>query len=639
MRLTKLLALTIFASSTLAACGPPEAGLSRVPIPISILTPISTPIPTPTATPYPSTIIFEEKTRLGIGPVRQSVVSHAGDRIALATSISVNIYDLESKTMQYSWDIPAGSIEHMAWSPDGERLALGSDSGVIYIRDLRNNQHAQVISAHSSEVQSIAWTPDGASIASIGADSYLRVWNLESSKRLLDFKLSGWHLDPSISWSQDGAQLKILDSSTFIIWDKTSGEFSPGNGPGFIPLYFPPMFSADGSQIIYSYGRYHTNIWDIEKGEDIRTAQWLSDDYPEKVFLSPNGTAFVSVTDEGEATIIDFTSLALPLDLPWNGVTEIDWLPGVKTMLVNLDDRPLMIWADGASSQFPIPQGHTHSVESIVWSPDGSQIATADTSGKAILWDLSTGTSVTSLELFILSTAAWSPDHTQIIVVDTEDAVRLMDVQSGDIITWQHLAPQNISSVSWSPDGDQYAVIDDEGTIILVEQESGETTLLREGNASRGLDLAWSPDGTKLAASKGIVVYIWDMATLSVIKSLGVGNLGASKLTWSPSGTRLAGIRHEGNQVRVWDVTAPDYKVLFKENSAFAIAWSPYERMLALYDKQQGLVIYDTVTWRPIQILNTGKSEIENIAWSPDGSMFATADREGRIRIWGLKSP
>jgi WD40 repeat protein len=66
----------------------------------------------------------------------------------------------------------------------GNSLAIGTDSGEIYLYDLATGRAPTVIKAHTSRVNSLAVFPGGATLVSGGRDKELRLWDTASGELL-----------------------------------------------------------------------------------------------------------------------------------------------------------------------------------------------------------------------------------------------------------------------------------------------------------------------------------------------------------------------------------------------------------------------------------------------------------------------
>ena len=69
-----------------------------------------------------------------------------------------------------------GSSWSVAWSPDGQTLAVGIYSGRIHLYDPNTGSKKQSLSGHSNDVRSVAFHPNGRILASGSEDNTIRIW-------------------------------------------------------------------------------------------------------------------------------------------------------------------------------------------------------------------------------------------------------------------------------------------------------------------------------------------------------------------------------------------------------------------------------------------------------------------------------
>ena len=62
-----------------------------------------------------------------------------------------------------------GPVFSVAWSPDGKRLATGSEDQTATMWDAATGKEVLTLRGHSHFVRSVAWSPDGQRLAT-GSD-------------------------------------------------------------------------------------------------------------------------------------------------------------------------------------------------------------------------------------------------------------------------------------------------------------------------------------------------------------------------------------------------------------------------------------------------------------------------------------
>lgn len=110
-------------------------------------------------------------------PVTDAVWRFDGKRIATSsTDRTVSIWDpngVDPPVVHHE----IGPIEHLNWSPDGERLAIQfADAGFV-VHPAQTDKNPIFITPPGHRVQRVLWHPDGSRIISTSDDGMVRIWN------------------------------------------------------------------------------------------------------------------------------------------------------------------------------------------------------------------------------------------------------------------------------------------------------------------------------------------------------------------------------------------------------------------------------------------------------------------------------
>ncbi|HUT60353.1 MAG TPA: WD40 repeat domain-containing protein, partial [Phycisphaerae bacterium] len=184
--------------------------------------------------------------------------------------------------------------------------------------------------------------------------------------------------------------------------------------------------------------------------------------------------------------------------------------------------------------------------------------------------------------------------------------------------------------------------------------QGGFVTRKEHGDAVHALAL--SPDGQLLAsASMDKTIRLWDVAGRRVVRTLSGHDRDVNDLAFSPDGRLLASASSD-QTVRLWEVQTGRLASSMRghHDDVFEVAFSPDGRFVASGCRDRTVRLWDVASGTAVAVFEGHElrrtapgwyrnfqecddpRQMTDLAFSPDGSLLASAGLDGTVRLWDV---
>jgi len=441
----------------------------------------------------------------------------------------------------------AGDVQHMAWAPDGSWLVTSDDHGGVWLWP-RAGEPGRRLASSTVAVGTLAVSADGTTI--VGGDHLgaLWVWRLDTSVSVT-VQIGA---DVADTWT-DGHRVVAVDASgTVHTWHLDGGALVLDRAVATGLPTKRAIFAAGGAWVVL--GGVSGNATRVE-GDTIETVATHRAQV-RYIAITADGRRIATASDDGLLQVVDRTTgRHLTLRGHAARIRHLAFLGGV---LLSSDGEGVVRRWDLDAMPASVLDGSGAPVDRVAVSTDGTRLASIDTAGEVAMWTLGEPSHPAAGDGGHVRLGKLD-GHGSAVAIAGREPTAITGSAEG-VVTWWRAQPvrRTVSGIvqAIAVSGERVAVATSRGPIEIYTL-GGDPVQELPGNTGGTEVVAFDPRGALLASGgqdRVIRVYRTQGDAFTQIATL-LGPTGDTHfVVFSPSGDRLIAAGNDG-VVFAWSVT------------------------------------------------------------------------------------
>jgi len=329
-----------------------------------------------------------------------------------------------------------------------------------------------------------------------------------------------------------------------------------------------------------------------------------------------------------------------------DSVKSAEFSPDGTLVVTASDDRTAIIWDVLAGAPIAVLQGHSNSLTSAHFDDTGARVVTASLDGTARVWDAASGE---QLAVFLghedfVNDARFDPSGRRVVTASEDGTARLWDARTGDLLAVLSGHGGPVMSAIFNPNGSRVATANDHSTVGIWDAVDGSELFVLPESILEGQytnlavrAIVFSPDGSRLvAAGDDGHVNVWDTQTGTNLLSINAHGRGVTWADLSPDGNRIVSASFLAGVASIWNASDGSELATINHGGIIGdVVFSTDGRSVAT-PVGSDVRVWDAVSGEMLVVLEGHTGAIYTVEFSPNGEELVTASADRTARIWNV---